>query len=405
MGAFEETLARGLGWALLSVFGAGVATSLTPCVYPMIPITVSIFGARQAPTRRAAFWLATCYVEGIAAMYTTLGILAGLGGRAAGSLLASPWIVLPLAALLLVLAASMFGLWEIHLPHWLASRVALVGGRGKRGAFAMGLVGGVIIAPCTGPVLAGLLAYVAGTRDVLLGGLLLFTYAHGIGVLFWLLATFAVSLPKAGRWMRVVSALFGLALVTTALFYLQDVFPALARLGSRASRFALLYPLLVGAGLLLGQLHVDFRGAPRRLLWRKTTGVLVASFGLLGLVNLALTPSVELPWQRDERAALVQAQRRRQPVLIDFWATWCRPCRLLEARVLADPAVRRALRRFVLLKVDVSQDTPHDRALQAKYRARELPQLVLLGSDGIEAARGGDGLDVDRMLALLRRVR
>ncbi|MBK6846586.1 MAG: thioredoxin family protein [Proteobacteria bacterium] len=405
MGSFEEALARGIGWALLSVFGAGVATSLTPCVYPMIPITVSIFGARQAPTRRAAFWLATCYVEGIAAMYTTLGILAGLGGRAAGSLLASPWIVLPLSALLLVLAASMFGLWEIHLPHWLSSRIALVGGRGKRGAFAMGLVGGVIIAPCTGPVLAGLLAYVAGTRNVVLGAVLLCTYAHGIGVLFWLLATFAVSLPKAGRWMRVVSALFGVALITTALYYLQDLFTPLARYSSSSWRFAALNALLAVGGLVLAQLHREFRGVPRALALRKTTGVLLASLALLGLVNFTLTPPVQLPWQHDEAAALRQAQRRRQPLLIDFSASWCRPCRLLEARVLADPAVRRALRRFVLLKVDVSKDTPRDRALQAKYRAPELPQLVLLGSDGREAARGGEGLDPSSMLALLRQVR
>ncbi|MBK8480435.1 MAG: thioredoxin family protein [Proteobacteria bacterium] len=405
MGSFEEALARGTGWALLSVFGAGVATSLTPCVYPMIPITVSIFGARRAPTRRAAFWLATCYVMGIAAMYTTMGVLAALGGWAAGSLLASPWVVLPLCALLLALAASMFGLWEIHLPHWLTSRMALVGGRGKRGAFAMGLVGGVIIAPCTGPVLAGLLAYVASTRNVALGASLLFSYASGIGVLFWLLATFAVSLPKAGPWMRFVSGIFGVALVTTALYYLQDLVTPLARYTSSAWHFAAFNAALALGGLLLAQLQREFRAAPLWRVVRKTTGILLASLALLGLLNFVLTPPVKLPWLHDESAALTQATRRRRPILIDFSASWCRPCRLLESRVLTHPAVRRALSRFVLLKVDVSRDTALDRALQAKYRAHELPQLVLLGSDGHEAARGGEGLDPSRLLALLRQVR
>ena len=168
MGSFEEAVAKGLGWAFVVALGSGVATSLTPCVYPMIPITVSIFGAKEAKSRGSAFLLATAYVMGIAVMYAGLGMLAaGAGWAAPGAMLSSVYFVIPLVLLFSAMATSMFGLWEIRLPSGLQNKLSGVGGKGFRGAFAMGLVGGILIAPCTWPSLAGLLAYVSTSANVI----------------------------------------------------------------------------------------------------------------------------------------------------------------------------------------------------------------------------------------------
>ncbi|MBW2225253.1 MAG: sulfite exporter TauE/SafE family protein [Deltaproteobacteria bacterium] len=188
--------------ALGLIFVAGLATSLTPCVYPMIAITVSVFGARKAESRARAALLSTSFVLGIAALFTPLGVVSALTGSAFGSALASPWVVGTLSALFAAMAFSMFGLFDLALPFALQNRLAQAGGFGLRGAFILGFVNGLIAAPCTGPVLAVLLTWVATTGNVAFGALALFIYAIGIGVLFWFVGTFAVTLPKSGRWVE-----------------------------------------------------------------------------------------------------------------------------------------------------------------------------------------------------------
>src|SRR6478609_7552994 len=179
-GTFSSYADRGVLWLFLASFGFGFLTSLTPCVYPMIPITLSIFGARgKDVSKRKAVALATMYVGGMGATYSALGVTFALIGKAGdfGTQLANPWIVFPLVILFLALAASMFGAFDLNLPSGIQAKLNQVGGSGYGGAFAMGLVGGLIAAPCTGPFLAGLLASVSTTGNVGLGAALLFTYA------------------------------------------------------------------------------------------------------------------------------------------------------------------------------------------------------------------------------------
>jgi thiol:disulfide interchange protein DsbD len=336
-------------------------------------------------------------------MYATLGVLAALGGWAAGNLLSSPWFVIPLSLFFVALATSMFGLWEIRLPYWLQNRIANVGGKGFFGAFAMGLVGGVLIAPCTGPVLAGILGYVATTRNVVMGAALLFTYALGIGVLFWVLAMFAVSLPKGGAWMDAVKTIFGVALLAAALYYLQNVVMPLARYASGRWPFAALNAGLVVAGALVGGVHLTLEGGGLLRILRKLVGVLLLTVGIFGLVNYTLTPGTPLPWVHDEPAALARARKENRPVLVDFWALSCVPCRRIEAQILSHPTVRRELERFVLLKVDV--DTDRGEQLKAKYRSTVLPELILLDAKGDERARTGKVGSIAEMLRLLEAAR
>src|SRR6266498_1638911 len=172
-------LAEGSLFAFAVAFAGGVATSLTPCVYPLIPITVSIFGARKATTRGEAALLSGLYVLGIAAMYSSLGIAAALTGKAFGSVMQNPWVIGLVALVLAAMAASMFGAFELRLPLSWQARLNHVGGAGRASAFAMGLVSGVVAAPCTGPVLGAALTFVAAKGSVAFGFAIMFVYALG----------------------------------------------------------------------------------------------------------------------------------------------------------------------------------------------------------------------------------
>jgi thioredoxin:protein disulfide reductase len=405
MNPLNETLAHNPLWAFVTVFGAGVLTSLTPCVYPMIPITVSIFGAKETRSKWTAFVLATFYVMGIAVMYAGLGVLAALGGWASSKLLASPWFVIPLSIFFTTMSTSMFGLWEIRLPLGLQNSLSGMGGKGFLGAFLMGLGGGILIAPCTGPVLAAVLTYVATTRNAAMGAGLLFVYALGIGVLFWVIATFAVVLPKSGAWMEAVKSIFGVALVVASLYYLQNAFVPLAQYTSSTWRFVASNSGLLALGLGIGGIHLTFHQGWWRSS-RKILGIGLLSLSIFGLVNFVMTPKTKLPWIYEEQQALAMAKRHHQPMLVDFWATYCTPCKLQEKTILGHPAVQRELQQFVLFKVDVSKDTERDQQLREKYKApAELPLLVIIDAEGQERARAGKVESVGEMLRLLRQAR
>ncbi len=247
------------------IFLGGLLTSLTPCVYPLIPITVGVFGARQADSRGRALLLTSAYVFGMGAVFSALGVFAALSGRAFGSVLGNTWVILGLAAFMLVLSTSMFGAFELALPSGLAMKLNGVGGGGLIGALLMGSVAGFLAAPCTGPVLTGVLTWVSQTRDPVLGGLLLFIYALGIGVPFFLIGVFTLRLPKSGVWMEWVKSVFGIALLGLALSYLRDGFPAfgtfiadhVASLGHAGA--ITLAAIVVFIGVTVGAVHLSFK--------------------------------------------------------------------------------------------------------------------------------------------------
>src|SRR5512144_1070076 len=279
VGSFNEYQQRGWAWMYLASFGFGFQTSLTPCVYPMIPITLGIFGARGKDVSRGkALLLATCYVVGMGLTYATLGVVIALVGGQFGTLLANPYVVVPIVLLFAALAASMFGAFELNLPASWQARLNQVGGRGFRGAFAMGMVGGLIAAPCTGPFLLGLLTFVATTRSVGVGGSLLFIYAIGMGVLFWVLAAFAMSLPKSGRWMEWVKSAGGILLLLGGLYFLKPLLPFMRHVAVPERWFLIASIAVIAAGLLLGAIHLSFH-APLGEQLRKGLGIALVVAG------------------------------------------------------------------------------------------------------------------------------
>jgi thioredoxin:protein disulfide reductase len=404
-GAIDVT-ADGWLWAFALAFGWGFATSLTPCVYPMLPIVVGIFGARdQSVGRRKAFLLAMSYVAGMGLLYSVLGVLFALLGKQFGQLLGNPWVVIPMVLFYTALAASMFGAFDISLPQGLQQRLTRVGGRGFRGAFGLGLVGGLTAAPCTGPFLAGIIIFIANSGNAPAGFFLMYTYALGMSVLIFPIAVFAASLPRSGAWMEAVKSVGGIALLVVGIYFLRPVVPAIARLSSANTGFLAGALALAAAGFAAGAAHLSFHGPwPERV--RKGIAVGVTVVGLSAAVNWALTPKHPIAWLKSEPAALAAARDQDKGVLIDFSADWCAPCKELEKITFSDPAVHADInQRFVPLKVDLTNaEDEASQALQTKYNAPTLPAVVLLDSSGKEVTRVVSFVGPDEFLAKLRLV-
>ncbi len=374
-------LAHGYFFAFVTMFVGGFLTSLTPCVYPLIPITVSLFGARGEDVPRSrAMTLAACYVGGIGVMYASLGVGFALAGKAFGTFMANPYVIVPIAVVFVAMAASMFGAFELNLPPSLAQRLSSVGGKGYGGAFAMGLVGGIIAAPCTGPTLVSALTFVATTRSVAVGGSLLFTYALGMGVLFFAIAAFAIALPKSGAWMEAVKSIFGVIMLVAALYFLRNVVPALMHYGRPTPRFFAINAAVALAGLALGAIQLSFHGATFVTIARKTLGVAALVAGLFGVIAWVLTPK-PLNWTYGEKAGMAAARAAHKPALLDFYADWCIPCKEMDVKTF--DKVGGELQRFQLVKVDcTNDDDPVVVDTVKRYDAQTRPTVIVIDSDG-----------------------
>jgi thiol:disulfide interchange protein DsbD len=402
-------LAHGVLWAFVTVFVGGFLTSLTPCVYPMISITVSLFGARgEDVPRRRAMALAATYVAGIGVMYTGLGVSFALAGRAFGTFMSSPYVMVPIAILFFVMAASMFGAFELALPPALQTRLSGVGGKGFAGAFLMGLVGGIIAAPCTGPVLASVLAYVATTRSVALGGSLLFTYALGMGVLFFVIAAFAVALPKSGNWMEGIKSFFGVVMIIAALYFLRNVSHGFAAYGHPSTGWLVGHLIALAAGIAIGGLHLSFKYSPAIEKLRKGVGVAAIIVGGFGVIGWVLVPkeSVKLAWIKGEAAGVQAAREQHKPALLDFYADWCLPCKEMELKTFDQHEVAAELQRFALVKVDTTaDDDPAVIDAKKRYGAETLPTVVLLDSSGSIRHKIDHYVEPNELLSLLKGVK
>ncbi|HTN51535.1 MAG TPA: cytochrome c biogenesis protein CcdA [Anaeromyxobacter sp.] len=402
-------LAQGSLLAFAVAFAGGVATSLTPCVYPLIPITVSIFGARKAASRGEALALSSLYVLGIAVMYSALGVGAALTGRAFGSVMQNPWVLGGVALVLAAMAASMFGAFELQLPSSWQARLSGVGGAGRAGALGMGLVAGIIAAPCTGPVLAAALAFVAAKGSVAFGLGIMFAYALGMGLLFFLIGAFSISLPKSGPWMDTVKSVFGVALLAAALVFLQGAIPALRPAFSAARAAAFLAAGVAAAGVLLGALHGGF-GAPGPARLAKGLGVALLVGGIAYAVGAASArerarAASGFAWVHsyDEGVALARAEGR--PMILDFWADWCTACKELDKIAWSRPGVRAEAARFVAVKLDGTDGSDAFTALAERFGVVGMPTVVFLDAHGREVPdRVMGAIPADEMVARLRSV-
>ncbi|RKU34333.1 hypothetical protein C6495_08020 [Candidatus Poribacteria bacterium] len=412
-GEDEGTLARALSggqvWlAFLLVFVGGILTSLTPCVYPLIPITVSIFGANESAGFLKSLLLSVVYVLGIVVTYSILGVAVASTGAVFGQVMANPWVVGFISLILVALGMSMLGVFEIRVPYALQNRLNTVGGAGYAGALAMGTVAGVIAAPCTGPALAVVLTYIATTGSLFLGFWLMFTYALGMGLLFIGIGTFSgllSALPRSGGWMYVLENIFGIAIITLALYFLKDVVgPFQAFLRNAPEFFAIAGGLII-VGLWLSKLNERFKGISRRMQFRKACGVLLTVFGAYMVVGGLQQPAgPELEWVDNETAGLEIAKREDKLLMLDFYASWCAACNELDHKTYADPGVAAKLDNYVNVKLDFTRNSETTKALTEKYQIPGLPVVIFMDAEGTILKRLTGFVGPEEMLTILEEV-
>jgi thiol:disulfide interchange protein DsbD len=403
--AFSEALAKGPLYAGLAAFASGFLVSLTPCVYPMVAVTVSVFGAKQVESKWQGAMLSAAFVAGIVAMFVPLGVAAGLTGSLAGAALQSPIVVTLISGLFLIMAAAMFGAFELDIPSSLKNRLALIGGSGYAGAFFLGLACGPIAAPCTGPFLTGILAWIAKTQSAGLGAAAMAAFATGLGVPFFLVGTFAVQLPKSGRWMMHVKSVLGLILVILALYFLNNAFGFLSKVAVPSPRFLAVSGAVALFGLALGAVHKTFDGSlPDRV--RKGSGVFLTSAAGALFVVAATTPASTLTWEHiPPQDAKAKAVAGSKPLIIDFGAAWCGACKELDKITFAAGSVQREAGRFLAVKVDATDDEdPGVEAAMSEFGVKGLPTVVVYDSRGKEALRYTDFVEPERFLAAIQKV-
>ncbi len=370
---------KGILITFVLIFLGGLALNLTPCVYPMIPLTVSYFGSQKAEKPLVILNRAFAYVLGISVTYSSLGVTAALTGRILGSTLQSPLVLVGISLVLMVLSFSMFGLYEIQAPNWLLNQVASGNTQGWIGALGMGLVFGIVAAPCVDPFSIGLLTYVAAKANPFLGFILFFTLSLGLGFPYLWLGFFSGEigrLPKAGTWMVWVKKVFGLVLLGMPLYFLAPLLP------EGFNRLAVPAYLGIG-GILLGWIFAGQSVEERFKMFQRIFGV-VLILGALGLFQAWPKP-VESYFKPFDLALLSRAQAEGKPVLVDFSASWCIPCKELEIKTFSDARVREALLNWVLLKADLTQYSSGPvEALKKKFAIMGVPTMVFVEPNGRE---------------------
>jgi thiol:disulfide interchange protein DsbD len=378
---------HGLPLTLLILFVGGLALNLTPCVFPLIPITMGFFAMQSDGRRSRRFALSLSYVIGIVITYSILGVFAALSGRMFGVWLQSPAVLIGFAVLMLILASSMFGVWEFRVPQFIASRSA--GRAGAAGALTMGLFVGIVAAPCVGPVVVALFTLVAAIGKPLIGMAMFATLAFGLGFPYLVALN---ALPKPGEWMLQVKKAMGFVLVAMAFYFLR------ALIGENAFRWGVAASLLVGAAFLFFS-----RGTRGRVMRLACASLLLIAGAAFAIPRRA---GSTVDWKKYDAATIASASGK--PVIIDFYADWCIPCKELDEKTFSDPGVARDLDRFVRVKADLTNDAdPAVQQLTKQYGIVGVPTVVFIGADGREnpAARLTGFEPPDRFAQRLQSVR
>jgi len=396
-GAGEDVFAHH-GWVLgfLAVLLGGLALNLTPCVYPLIGVTIAYFGNQGGGPRRV-FALAVVYVLGIALMFSAVGVAVALSGGLFGAAMQNPVVLSVIATMLVALALSSFGVFALQPPQWLMNRAG-VARPGYAGALLMGLGMGVVAAPCIGPIVVGLLLMVERSENPLVGFALFFTLAVGLGLPYVALALAAGSirqLPRSGEWLAWVEQLFGFVLIGLAIYFLDPVMPG-HLMGRILPFYAAAAGIWLGFGTRAGRAWRPF------LVFRSAVGAAAVAALIYFAIPRAMPKS--LTFEPFDSSLLASAGQTRKPVLIDFSAEWCIPCREMEHSTFLNPLVVREASRFVRLRADLTHQDKTNQDLMSKFQIQGVPTTVMIDSSGRVQVQKVGYIGSDEFLADLRRI-
>lgn len=364
---------------LFGVFIGGIALNLTPCIYPLIPITVSYFGGRSGKSQGKLAAHGFFYLMGLSTTNSALGVTAAMTGGLMGAMLQNSWVLVGVALILLLFASSLLGFWELQLPSGL-TQAASKSYAGYFGTFFMGLTLGVIAAPCIGPFVLGLLTWVASIGQPWFGFIVFFSLSLGLGLPLLILALFSgklEKLPRSGEWMVWVRKVMGWVLVGMAAYFIRPLLP------KTASVFV--YSIIaISGGIHLAWIDKS-KASFSSFKWLKRGVGLAGIFLALFIVGSWLLRGPGVAWQPYSEQLLAQAKQEGRPVIIDFYATWCSPCRELDEITFHDKQVVKETEDFVMIKLDLtSGDNPVYQKLVKKFDVKGVPTLVFLDKNGRE---------------------
>lgn len=363
------------------IFALGLGLNLTPCVYPMMTVTVSLFSGQNQSRKFHAFPKALAYVLGIAVTYSTLGVITAFTGGFFGALLQSKWVLAGIGVILAGLALSMFNVYTLALPSSFVNALAAKRSVTIAGFFLSGVFVGVFAAPCIGPTILALITFVASKGDPVYAFKVFFIMSLGLGLPYLLLGTFSgllKQLPRSGTWLLWVERLFGVVLMSLAAFYLI-----------LAVNVEFL-PWLVPAALVIGGIYLGFfeksaKYGKKFKLFQKFAGSVAIMTAVL-MTAMAPGHTLNKATFTDERFAAAKAAGK--PVMIDFYADWCIPCHELDKSTFTNPKVQEALSSFEILKVDMTNaETPESQALAERFEVVGVPTVLFLDPSGNEAKR------------------
>ncbi|MEA1981294.1 MAG: cytochrome c biogenesis protein CcdA [candidate division Zixibacteria bacterium] len=388
--------------ALGLAFITGLLLSFSPCTYPMVPITVSIFAGQNRSIGKG-FIMSLFYVGSMAFVYGLMGMIVSMVGGVFGAWLASPPVVIGIVVVFIIFSLSMFGLYELNVPMSLRQKMGTkAGGGGILGAIVLGIIAALVVSPCVGPFVAGILLYVATSGSPIIGFLVLFVFAMGLGTLYIIIGTFSSAinkLPNSGEWMDTVKKFFGFVLLVMALYFLSAIISTIltALLASilllafgifgggldrltpesgfflRLKKFIGFISLIIGTYLILGVIVIQGFILPP------------LSQSLPAINATSSEPKELIEWERDLHTGLSKALNENKPVIVDTWATWCANCKVLDKKTFGNQEVAKEAKRFISIKAQLeTADSPTTKEFMKRFGMKHytLPTTLLLDSKG-----------------------
>ena len=387
----------GIFLSLIFIFLAGLALNLTPCVYPLIPITIGYFGGQAEGKTSRLFLLGLLYMLGMAITYSVIGVVTSLSGAVFGTLLQNPIVIIGIVLLFVALALSQFGVYEFKLPDALVAKAGGAKG-GAFGAFFMGLTMGIVAAPCIGPFVLGLVTYVAAKGDPYYGFLMFFVLALGLGFPYLLLAIFSgkiKSLPRAGIWMEGVEHIFGFLLIGMAIYFLDPILPK--------SIQGYLLPIFgIIAAIILLFIDKTANNSKGFRIFKTIFSLIVIAISIYSLIP---KENLEPEWRNFSIQAYETSMKNNERMVIDFYADWCIPCKELDALTFSDERVIKEMGRFTNYKLDMTKTTDENEALRKRFNVIGMPTVLIIDSQSKEMNRITGFVNAEEFLAFIKEVK